>query len=112
MALFTLLGRDVDVNESRQAESLREVIAFIVLATVFVAARFIAKRCSKASVGLDDWTIVLGLVCLIRFQPRRSFLSLLAYSKFRFLDFHLGYLCSGCVRYQTLRSRTLQDSSN
>ena len=62
MATSLLLVREVNSNESLQAKSLGEMITFIILATWAVAARFGARKLSKASVGLDDLVIVVGLV--------------------------------------------------
>lgn len=53
---------NVDLEESQQAETLRVIIPFAVLAVLAVCARFVARRIQKLHYGLDDYLSVAGLV--------------------------------------------------
>ena len=48
--------------DSRQWVAMREMIPFIVLATLAVLCRFLARRVKNASIGADDYMIVVGLI--------------------------------------------------
>ncbi|KAI4161212.1 MAG: hypothetical protein LQ342_005108 [Letrouitia transgressa] len=58
---MTVRSRDVDLNESRQPEMLREMIPFVVLACVAVAMRFSVRKWFRIPYGADDYMIVAGL---------------------------------------------------
>ena len=48
-----------------KGETLRDTsIAFVVVSPLFVIARFVCRLINQG-LGSDDWTIVLGLVCVI-----------------------------------------------
>ncbi|MCJ1422834.1 hypothetical protein MMC29_000714 [Sticta canariensis] len=49
---------NVDLEESQQAETLRVIIPFAVLAVLAVCARFVARRIQKLRYGLDDYLMV------------------------------------------------------
>lgn len=84
---MTIRSRDVDLNESRQPEMLREMIPFVVLACVVVAMRFSVRKWFRIPYGADDYMIVAGLVSTLSLflfakvdNTLRSF-SLLEYSQ-------------------------------
>ena len=56
------LPPNVDLEESQQAETLRVIIPFAVLAVLAVCARFVARRIQKLRYELDDYLSVAGLV--------------------------------------------------
>ncbi|KAL9608354.1 MAG: hypothetical protein Q9167_006810 [Letrouitia subvulpina] len=58
---MTIRSRDVDLNESRQPEMLREMIPFAVLACVAVVMRFSVRKWFRIPYGADDYMIVAGL---------------------------------------------------
>ena len=63
MAISALSSRAaVDLQDNRQHEMLRDMIPFVILANLAVVGRFVSRRLRRASIGADDYMIVLGLV--------------------------------------------------
>ena len=60
-------------SDNRQPNMLAIMICGLILPYIAVAARFIARRSSAASVGKDDWMILLALVSheIRRFSENR-----------------------------------------
>ena len=48
--------------QGRQLRALREMIPFVILATLAVICRFLSRRIKRATVGPDDYMIIVGLV--------------------------------------------------
>ena len=59
-------------SDNRQPEILRNTIPFIILATLSVGGRFLARRMRRISLGADDYVIVLALVILATFADDRA----------------------------------------
>ena len=51
-----------NTSQNRQGDSLGQMIPFVVLATLAVLCRFLARKVKKTSIGADDYMIVIGLI--------------------------------------------------
>ena len=53
----------VERHKSRAPQLYAAAITTYVLAAIAVALRFWARRLTRAVIRVDDWTIVMALVC-------------------------------------------------
>jgi succinate dehydrogenase hydrophobic anchor subunit len=49
-------------EESTQTKQRVTTIALAILAIVFLLLRIIARRMKRIGLGVDDWTLIVGLV--------------------------------------------------
>ena len=64
--MFPISSRPSDVVDSHKSKAPQLYAAAIttyVLAVITVALRFWARRLTKAVIRMDDWTIIVALVC-------------------------------------------------
>lgn len=55
----------LDLHASHQGKFLGGTIAVTILAAVFVVLRFLARWKKGLKIGVDDYTLVVGLVCAV-----------------------------------------------
>ena len=60
--IITPPGPGVDLNETQIPRITAASIIFIVISTVTVALRFLARRLSGAGLWWDDWMILAALI--------------------------------------------------
>lgn len=62
LAAFGPPPANVDLGETRENRNNGAVIAMLVLATVALVLRFLARIMQRAGLQYDDWTIIVALV--------------------------------------------------
>lgn len=70
--IFLVFGpppEGLDLTESTANADTAAVIVLLVLAAIAVVLRFVARVIQRNSLKMDDWTIILALVCA-RPSPR------------------------------------------
>lgn len=64
VALFGPAPEGMDLTRSTAMADTAAVIVLLVLAAVAVVLRFVARTVQRSGLRMDDWTIILALVCL------------------------------------------------
>ena len=82
-----LQSRDLGLDTQAGQQNFILTIFFLVFATVVVAARFASRRLRRTRPGIDDWLMVLGLVCMNPIRTKKALID----------GFKFFYYCRGVV---------------